>query len=118
MAGTPAKMPATDLTYHKLFPTVRTMNSLNDTTARALATTVAKTSDGISVKLGRTNGKPVLHLIQRQADDRDAKSWTIASEAEWAAHPAHKENQPRKQRSVSNEDEIAISEAIANKEAQ
>lgn len=93
------------------------MIPLKDKQARELSTQVAKQSTGVSVKLGRTNGRPVLHLIQHRADDakppREAESFTIASEAEWAAHPWNRHNQPKPKKKIDG-----LDEAIANKEAQ
>lgn len=92
------------------------MIPLTDKQARELSTRVAKNSSGVSVKLGRTNGHPVLHLIQREDPNskppREAESVTIASEAEWDAHPWNSYNKPREKR------ETGLIEAIANKEAQ
>lgn len=52
--------------------------------ARALATMVAKTSNGVSVKFGCTNGKNVLHL------NGPRRSFTISEEWEWAEHDWNK----------------------------
>jgi len=63
----------------------------SDDDARALAKTIVKTVNGMSVKFGRTNGHPVLHLIDRKAK----RSATIRSKSDWTYHImnpyAHKE---------------------------
>lgn len=64
---------------------------LTTETARKLATTVAKESTGVSVKIGETNGLPVLHLIHRDL----RTSVNITSEADWAEHPWNKYNRPK-----------------------
>lgn len=48
----------------------------------------------MSVKIGRTNGQPVLHLISTASDDRSSE--TIASEVDWDQHRWNRYNQPRK----------------------
>lgn len=60
--------------------------TLTPETARKLATRVAKESAGVSVKIGETNGKPVLHLIHRDL----RKSVNLVNEADWAEHPWNK----------------------------
>lgn len=57
---------------------------------QALATKIAKESNGVSIRHGRTNGLPVLHLIRRRDDakDRTAASLTIPADlTEWRLHP-------------------------------
>lgn len=46
------------------------------------------------MKIGRTNGQPVLHLISTASDDRSSE--TIASEVDWDQHRWNRYNQPRK----------------------
>lgn len=94
------------------------MIPLTDKTARELSTTVVKQSTGVIVKPGRTNGAPVLHLIQRRNDEagRPAASTTIACEADWSEHPWNVNNQPRKKK--RDDDILVTSDIIANKEAQ
>lgn len=97
------------------------MTPLNEKSARELSLAVAKQSLGVSVKPGRTNGAPVLHLIQRRNDaaGRPAASSTIASEADWSEHPWNTNNAPRKKRNADTEDGLIVShDIIANKEAQ
>lgn len=51
---------------------------------RELATTVAKQSTGVSVRIGQTNGAPVLHLIRR----KERTSRTIpATQVDWNIDP-------------------------------
>ncbi len=64
-------------------------------TTKQLATLVAKQSDGVSVGLGTTNGKDVLHLIRRRNDEKgiSASAQTIpATKAAWDVHPWNKES--------------------------
>lgn len=77
--------------------------------AKALGTTVAKTSSGVRVKFGQTNGRPCLHLLY------DRQSHTIYSEAEWEDHPENRVNKPRRPRATFDP---AIRAAVANKEAK
>lgn len=88
--------------------------TLDPKTARQLATAVAKQSDGISVKIGETNGKPVLHLINRNLPGKIA-SRNLVSEADWAEHQWNRQAQRSRKdrRSIDG-----LDEAIANKEAQ
>lgn len=65
---------------------------MTDKEARKLATRVAKQSDGVSVKVGRTNGQPVLHLIKRQSKTAQAASDTIATEPDWVDHSWNRDN--------------------------
>lgn len=88
--------------------------TLDPKTARELATAVAKQSDGVSVKIGETNGKPVLHLINRHMPSNIAAR-DLVNEADWAEHPWNKQNR-RRQKDRRQID--GLDEAIANKEAQ
>jgi len=57
--------------------------------AQQLATKVAKESYGVSVRIGRTNGRDVLHLIRRRDDSkgRTAASQTIPADlTTWQLH--------------------------------
>lgn len=55
---------------------------------RRLATKIAKESKGVSVRHGKTNGQPVLHLVRKMTPAHDAESVTIpATSAAWAIHP-------------------------------
>ena len=64
---------------------------------REIATRVAKESSGVSVKFGKTNGEPVLHLIRRQTDKVEAASDTIQADIlAWESHPWNQQAQPRK----------------------
>lgn len=56
---------------------------MSESEARALATRIAKESNGVSVRFGRTNGRVCLHLVNRDAH----KSVTIYSRAEWSENP-------------------------------
>ena len=91
-----------------------TPNSLTPESARKLATEVAKQSDGVSVKIGETNGKPVLHLVNRHLPSREA-SVNVTCEADWSEHPWNKNNAPRQK---GRREIDGLNEAIANKEAQ
>lgn len=53
--------------------------------ARALAKAIVMTVNGMVIKFGRTNGHPVLHLV----DQKRKQSWTIRSKVEWTFHPAN-----------------------------
>lgn len=90
------------------------MNSLDAESARKLATRVAKESNGISVKIGETNGAPVLHLINRNMPSKYA-SRNVTSVAEWDDHPWNRQNAPRQKERRAIE---GVAEAVANKEAQ
>lgn len=57
----------------------------NDDDARALAKAIVMTVNHVSIKFGRTNGHPVLHVLDRKLK----QSYTIASKAEWNLHPAN-----------------------------
>lgn len=67
-------------------------------TPREIARRIAKETSGISVREGRTNGKPVLHLKRRRNDAKGitAASVTIPATAmEWDLHPWNPYNQPK-----------------------
>lgn len=84
--------------------------------ARKLATRVAKESSGVSVKIGETNGMPVLHLVSRNLPSKFAAR-NVESEADWDEHPWNRYNsQPRPQKERRAIEGVA--EAVANKEAQ
>jgi hypothetical protein len=53
--------------------------------SRNLATSIARTSDGVVVKLGVTNGRNCLHLVVSRNDGagRRADSVTIYSPIDW-----------------------------------
>lgn len=55
--------------------------------ARSLATSIVRSTDGIVVKSGRTNGKPVLHLVIGCKDKRRADSVTLREPWEWEFSP-------------------------------
>src|SRR5688572_32397418 len=52
----------------------------------------------VYTKRGTTNGKPTIHIIDKQKKD----STTIYSEGEWLVHPLNKRNRPSKQREDFN----------------
>jgi hypothetical protein len=92
------------------------MSTLTAESARKLATRVAKESNGVSVKIGETNGKPVLHLVNRNMPSKFAAR-DLVSEADWDEHPWNRYNsQPRSQKERRPIEGVA--EAVANKEAQ
>lgn len=62
---------------------------MNADEARKLATKVAKESSNVTVKLGRTNGRAVLHLKHR-----GASSVTIAEPWQWSEHAWNNNNRP------------------------
>lgn len=80
------------------------MIPLTDAEAGVLAHRVVKQSSGVSVRIGRTNGHPVLHLIQRRNDDagRVAESRTIHAEAEWSYHEWNKHTNKQKESNTTN----------------
>ncbi len=93
--------------------------NLTDDTARRLATTVAKQSNGVRVKHGRTNGAPCLHIIVTREGHK--ASTTIFSESEWDAHRENAANQRKERPSYHDEPIITragLASAIANREAQ
>jgi hypothetical protein len=90
------------------------MSTLDLESARKLATRVAKESSGISVKIGETNGKPVLHLVNRNMPPKIA-SRNLTSAADWDEHPWNRQNAPRQKERKPIE---GVAEAVANKEAQ
>lgn len=65
---------------------------MTDKEGRKLATRIAKESDGVSVKFGRTNGRFALHLIRRQGKTTPAASTTIFTEPDWVDHPWNRDN--------------------------
>lgn len=89
-------------------------NNLDPESARKLATRVAKESGGISVKIGSTNGVPVLHLVNRNLPSKYAAR-DLTSVAEWDEHPWNRQNAPRQKERRAIE---GVAEAVANKEAQ
>lgn len=93
---------------------------LTERTARELSHAVVKQSHGVSVRTGRTNGRPILHLIQREnpSQGREAASETIASAAEWNLHRWNTANAPRKRRDTEEGLGLVTNDIIANKEAQ
>lgn len=74
--------------------------------ARALATRIAKSSTGVRVKFGRTNGEHVLHLLI------DRQSETIASAVEWDEHPANLANRRAAERASKAAEAREVREAI------
>ncbi len=78
--------------------------TLDAKSARALATTVAKQSNGVSVKIGETNGKPVLHLVNKNVAPKIA-SRNVTSEAEWDAHPWNRINKKKEAKEADNTNE-------------
>lgn len=48
-----------------------------------------------TVKIGRTNGVPALHIIDPHHPDPTLQSTTIFSEADWRAHPLNHINRPK-----------------------
>lgn len=75
---------------------------------KALATVVAKQSSGVSVRLGKTNGQPVLHLIRRQRGATEAASLTIpATQTDWDLHPWNHNNAPKKAKKKDKDKEAA-----------
>lgn len=60
---------------------------MTDRAARELSTSIARSTDGIVVRSGRTNGKPVLHLVVARKDKRAADSVTIREPWEWEFSP-------------------------------
>jgi hypothetical protein len=89
-------------------------NPLTAESARKLATRVAKESNGVSVKIGQTNGHPVLHLVNRNMPSKFAAR-NVTSEADWDEHPWNRQNAPRQKERKQIE---GLAEAVANKEAQ
>lgn len=56
---------------------------------KSLATKIAKESNGVSIKFGRTNGQDVLHLVRKRDDEkgREAASVTIPADlTTWQLH--------------------------------
>lgn len=78
--------------------------TLDTDAAKKLATQVAKQSTGISVKIGETNGKAVLHLVNRLMPGKIA-SQNVVNEADWAEHPWNKQNQKKKAKEADNTNE-------------
>ncbi len=61
-----------------------------------LAAQVAReASRPVSVGLGRTNGRPCLHVVDKGAPDTRLASRTIYTVEDWEAHPLNRRNAPR-----------------------
>jgi hypothetical protein len=74
-------------------------------TPQQLASRVARESDGISIKIGQVNGKPVLHLIRRRNEDKGILPESRdmeATETAWNLHPWNKANQPKAKKEARN----------------
>lgn len=57
---------------------------------KALATKIAKESNGVSIKFGRTNGRDVLHLVRKRDDEKGRKASSVTIIADlttWQLHP-------------------------------
>ena len=68
---------------------------MTDQDARKLAARIPKEAwHQVRTKLGRTNGKPTIHII----DTQTKKSTTIYTEGEWLVHDLNKRNKPSKKR--------------------
>lgn len=84
---------------------------MNDREARQLAARVPKEAwHQVRVKIGRTNGRPTLHITDTEAKDRSRASTTIYSEGEWLIHPLNHRNKPSKRR--ENVDLAGIQESF------
>jgi hypothetical protein len=81
--------------------------------SKQLATRVAKESDNVVVRFGKTNGRHCLHLNDTKPKDASRSSFTIFNEQEWAESPYNHANRPRKAKRVDPD----IAAAVANKEA-
>lgn len=64
--------------------------------ARELAKRVAQESSGVKVKFGNVNGKPVLHLINENIEDRRLRSNDIRNAGEWVEHPWNRTTQRKR----------------------
>lgn len=79
-----------------LSPDIFTTKRRTPLTPSQLATKVAKESSGISIKIGAVNGRPVLHLIDRNVEDTRLASVNMdATEVAWNLHPWNKNNKPK-----------------------
>ena len=68
---------------------------MTDQEAHKLATRIPKEAwHPVRTKLGRTNGKPTIHIIDKQTK----QSTTIYTEGEWLVHDLNKRNKPSKKR--------------------
>lgn len=66
---------------------------MTDTQAAALARRIPKEARrACYVKLGRTNGRHCLHVVERDALDRSRAAFTVYSEGEWGAHDLNQRN--------------------------
>jgi hypothetical protein len=66
------------------------MIPFDNKSAAFTATQIAKQSDGVSIKRGRTNGHPVLHLVRKATETVEAASVTLRSASEWYGHEWNK----------------------------
>lgn len=70
---------------------------MTDQEARNLAQRIPKESiRNASAKVGRTNGRPCIHVRDLDPADKSRSSDTIYTEGEWLAHPLNKRNRPAK----------------------
>ncbi len=68
---------------------------MNDLEAQQLAARIPKEAwNQVRTKLGRTNGMPTIHIIDKQRKC----STTIFTEGEWLVHPLNKRNKASKKR--------------------
>lgn len=79
---------------------------------KKLATRIAKESNNVVMKFGKTNGRPCLHLNHTAPKDKSRSSFTIYSSDEWHIHPWNNANRP-KTKAIDPD----IAAAVANKEA-
>lgn len=50
----------------------------------------------VQTKVGQVNGQPVVHVIDKGADDSRTASVNVRSLGEWRVHPLHPYNRPSK----------------------
>lgn len=67
-----------------------------DKDARELAKRVAQESSGVKIKFGNVNGRPVLHIVNENIEDRRVRSNDIRNVAEWIEHPWNRTTQRKR----------------------
>jgi len=69
---------------------------MNPRTAQKLARRILNEAiRPCTVKIGRTNGVPALHIIDPHNPKATEQSTTIFTESDWAAHPLNQLNRPK-----------------------
>lgn len=89
-----------------------TTETLTEKDARQLAKQIVKDASNVLVKFGQVNGRRILHVY---VPGKNNMSRNVESYAEWLNHPAA----AKKARELApSEDELVITQAVKNKEAQ